>query len=515
VRRFSRVVIGAAGALLIVPLVVAAQALPAGATSKASAATGKLLVITIARGGQSVQTQVTVVLTSQTAPPVWGNSGRAFSVPDGQYAVLAGISDSTSGTLAGAIVTVSGTSTTKVTLDGRRGKPVNVTLDGKQVTGSGNGQICALGGFASTSVFAASNQLYVVPNSSKYLNFAYLAEGPGAILSGQTSSGVPAGLTAHWSTSQLAKLATTVRSGEQPGSVTDYYIQGGDAPGVGITCQTFLYGQIASGMPAPYAATELVSPGYWVVEASSEGGFYYLPAQFAAGHTYQYILYGAVWAPTGYLASVSNKSVVFSFPSLADALGHGDQASLMNAFALSLNGHSIATAKKTDYGSTSWGFSAAIKTAGWYTLTDQATRYHPGISFPSTLLSPEVDLAWRFYASPAQNQAAEGFWTSFTPVGLNRSNQAAPRSTTSINVRPYRGPANPGSPIPSEAVSKVQVWSSGDGVHWTALAVSHSSSGWTVQVHNPASGYVYLRAEVTGSHGDTSIETVHKAYAIS
>lgn len=130
-------------------------------------------------------------------------------------------------------------------------------------------------------------------------------------------------------------------------------------------------------------------------------------------------------------------------------------------------------------------------------------------------MSPEVDLAWRFYASPAQNQAAEGFWTSFTPVGLTRSNQAAPRSTTTINVRPYRGPANPGSPIPSEAVSKVQVWSSGDGVHWTALAVSHSPSGWTVQVHNPASGYVYLRAKVTGSHGDTSIETVHKAYAIS
>lgn len=137
----------------------------------------------------------------------------------------------------------------QVTLDGRQGKPVNVTLDGKQVTGSGNGQICALGGFASTSVFAASNQFYVVPNSSKYLNFAYLAEGPGAILSGQTSSGVPAGRTAHWSTSQLAKLATTVRSGEQPGSATDYYIQGGDAPGVGITCQTFLYGQIASGCP--------------------------------------------------------------------------------------------------------------------------------------------------------------------------------------------------------------------------------------------------------------------------
>src|ERR1700722_16364014 len=30
----------------------------------------------------------------------------------------------------------------------------------------------------------------------------------------------------------------------------------------------------------------------------------------------------------------------------------------------------------------------------------------------------------------------------------------------------------------------------GDRVHWTALAISHTSSDWTVQVHNPASGYV-------------------------
>ena len=52
-------------------------------------------------------------------------------------------------------------------------------------------------------------------------------------------------------------------------------------------------------------------------------------------------------------------------------------------------------------------------------------------------------------------------------------------------------------------------------MHWNALAVSDSSSGWSVQVHNPASGYVYLRAKVAGSCGNTSTETAHKAYAIS
>jgi hypothetical protein len=496
-----------AGALLLVPLVVATQAFPA------SAATGKLWATTIARDGQVVSTQVTAVLTNQTAAPVFGYTGQAISVPDGQYAVLAGISDSTSGTLAGAIVTVSGTGTTKVTLDGRKGQPVKVTLDGKQLSGSGEGQICALGGFAATGVFAASNELYVVPNSSKILNFAYLAEGPGAIVSGQTSSGVPAGLTAHWSTSQLDKVSATVRSGEQPASATDYYMQYDDQGGVGITCQTFLYGKVDSGIPAPYASTELVSPGYWTVETSSDGGGYYLREHFAAGHSYHYTLYGAAWEPTGYLASVRNGSLAYFGPTLADAGGNGDQASLMNKVALSVGGHTVATGKFTDYANNSPGLTAGIKTSGWYTLTDQATRYRPGTSFPATILSPEVDLAWRFYASPSQDQAAEGFWTSFTPAGLNMDNQAAPGSTTTIAVRPYQGPANLGLP-PGEAVSKVQAWWSGDGVHWNALAVAHGT-GWSVQVHNPAKGYVYLRATVTGSHGDTSTETVYKAYAIS
>jgi hypothetical protein len=34
-------------------------------------------------------------------------------------------------------------------------------------------------------------------------------------------------------------------------------------------------------------------------------------------------------------------------------------------------------------------------------------------------------------------------------------------------------------------------------------------------VRNPSSGHVSLRATVTGSHGDTSTETIYRAYAIS
>jgi hypothetical protein len=64
-------------------------------------------------------------------------------------------------------------------------------------------------------------------------------------------------------------------------------------------------------------------------------------------------------------------------------------------------------------------------------------------------------------------------------------------------------------------VKKLQVWWSTDGAHWKVLTVHHSSSGWYVTVPNPSKGFVYLRSEVTGSQGDTSTETVYKAYAIS
>ena len=54
-----------------------------------------------------------------------------------------------------------------------------------------------------------------------------------------------------------------------------------------------------------------------------------------------------------------------------------------------------------------------------------------------------------------------------------------------------------------------------DGSHWTALTVSHSATGYSAVVRNLASGHAYLRATVTGSHGDTSTETSYRAYAIS
>ena len=517
-RGISRVFISAAGALLIAPLVVAAQALPA------SAATGKLLVTTLGHTGIARSSQIVAWNISQ-GTEFSGNSGQAFSVPDGQYALVAGIDDNnTVETIAEAIVTVSGTGTTRATLDGRKGRLVKVTLDGKPVTDYVDARVCAgPSTIAMVDGYQPGGAMYVVPSSSRVFNSSYIAVGQGAVLTGSAVSGVPANLGGAWTTSRLAKLSLTVDSNEQVAYDTQFVLQPDPPSSTGPACETDLYAPVANN-PAPYTASTLVSPGVWTVRTddfatvgsqNDDIGGYFIDRNLAAGHSYAYTYYGAAWAPTGMLPMIWRHSIDVNEVTFADAGGNGDDASTMNSLALSVNGHTVAKGIITDYGTAAADFAPHISTAGWYTLTDTATRYYPHLTFPSTILSPKVTFDWRFYASPTQTQEAAGFWTSFEPRSLSHANSAAPSSQTTVTVRPYRTSDAPNVPVPSDSMTKVQVWWSGDGLHWNPLAVHHNTSGYYVTVPNPAKGDVSLRAEVVGSHGDTSTETVYKAYAIS
>jgi len=112
-----------------------------------------------------------------------------------------------------------------------------------------------------------------------------------------------------------------------------------------------------------------------------------------------------------------------------------------------------------------------------------------------------------------RNQTA-GFWPSFQPEGLSLTNSAVPGSKTTVLMRFARQSFDT-SNIPPDSVTKVQAWFSADGTHWKFAAVHHTSAGWIATVPNPAKGDVSLRVQATGSRGDTSSETVYKAYAIS
>jgi hypothetical protein len=529
VRRFSRVLIGAVGALLIAPLVVAAQAIPA------SAATGKLVVTTLGRAGHAVTSPITVMRASATfsAPPTSGDSGRALSLPVGSYYVLAAIQDSTSETLAAGYVTVSGTAMAKLTLNAKGGHQVKVTLNGKGVTGEVDARICAGAGFARSELAGAPGTVYVVPSTLRALSFAYLAQSQNVTVSGLTASGIPSSPGGAWTTSHLAKVSLTVRAGESAASSIASALQAQSPNGPG-NCQWAIGGTVTQAA-APYSYTELVSPGYWDMrtddwaQVGSSGdqddiGGYDIMRHVLAGHSYSYTYDSAAWGVAGpdtigdHLPIAGNRLIALIAPRITDPGGNGTEFDTRSAIALSLSGHTIA--KSTQTYEQVGEFRAGIKSAGWYTLADDVTRdysYFPGLRAPASLLTPQVTLSWHFYASPTQAaQIAPAFWASFVPAGLNSSNQAKPDTTTTVAVTPVRSSSDPNAPVVADSVKKVQVWSSTDGAHWTALVVRHSGSGWSVSVKNPAkAGYVYLRAEVTGSHGDTSTETVYRAYAVS
>lgn len=516
-RRISRILVSAAGALLVTSLTVAVQALPA------NAATGKLLVTTLGHTGVARASQIIALNVAQNSEFA-GNSGRAFSVPDGQYAVIAGIDDNgTVETLAESIVNVSGRATTKVTLDGRKGRLVKVTLNGKRVTDNVLVSVCAgPDGLANVEGFQPGGAMYVVPSTSHVFTSAYTAVGQGAVLSG-FAVGVPSGLGGTWKTSQLARVTTTVRSGEQDAFYTYYDLAREQPPGSNNLCAADP-NELVSGVAAPYRVTELVTPGFWLVRTDDQAnpgfvGFYYLSNQhFVARHSYAYTLYAAAWAPFGSIADLRPDAIDFGFPMFADPGGNGSEGSEKGTLALSVNGHLLAKRAETDFGNQAQDFYIPTSKSGWYTLTDDEYRYYPGLSF-SGILSPRVTFAWHFYAVPStvgtEFRLTDGFWPSFVPLGLSLTNSAPPGSKTTLRLRFARQSFDTNN-IPRDTVTKVQVWASADGGrHWKSMTVHHTSAGWIAVVPNPAAGDVSLRVLATGSHGDTSSETIYKAYAIS
>jgi hypothetical protein len=54
-----------------------------------------------------------------------------------------------------------------------------------------------------------------------------------------------------------------------------------------------------------------------------------------------------------------------------------------------------------------------------------------------------------------------------------------------------------------------------DGRTWRELPVTRKSGYWTVVIPDPASGYVSLRSTVTDVRGDSTVETIYRAFGVS
>ncbi|MGX9883910.1 hypothetical protein [Streptomyces sp. NPDC002276] len=508
---------------LLAPLVVPA--------ASAQAASGSLTVTTLGRHGAKVATTVTVVaVPSDETYSV--KSGKKLSLPAGKYLVMADISESTADgrgtdTIGAQVVTVSGAKS--VTLDARKGKAVKVSLDAPaDVTEPAviSTRVCAADATMPSAVAVgggnSAGSVYAIPNSSKLLQFGFMAQWSGgdSYIAVKNTTGVPAAPGGSFKRSQLATVRFSVRAGTQMANEHNVALQA--APKVD-NCTTDMYADVDDDN-APYSATAHVTPGSWqprddiyASNGDDVGGGFPAVRTLKAGQSFTQSFGRAVWSPLHYLPTVWQKSVNFLPGALIGDPDVGPSGADPTKETVVLYKGSTTVKKQTltNWASSDSGFTARIHSAGSYRLTVDAHRYRPGITFPSGMLSSRVTLDWRFKADPAKSVVAPVFMTRFLPAGLDSRNRAKASGITSVTVSAGRGSQFPDVKFTKSTVKSLKVWASSDGgTTWKAVSLTRSGSSWKAAVHNPASGAVALRSQVTDSAGGTSTETVYRAYAI-
>jgi hypothetical protein len=170
--------------------------------------------------------------------------------------------------------------------------------------------------------------------------------------------------------------------------------------------------------------------------------------------------------------------------------------------------------KRTLYDNCQTCFQLTLHKAGWYQLSVNSRRQDS-----AQLLSPNVSLTWRFHVSPA---APAGNWVSFPltetvyqPEGLNLQNQAAAGGHTVLRITVNRAgrALNPARRYRLRTV-RVQMSVNG-GASWRTLTLTRRGRYWLATVPDPAGGYVSLRSVVTDVHGDNSVQTIYRAFAVA
>lgn len=252
---------------------VAATPVMAGATT--------LTVTTLGRNGALVTTTASV-LNLSTYRVSTLRSGRRTNVAKGRYAVLANIEQGYSdATLGGRIVSVAGR--TAVTIDARQGRPVRVSLNAavSKLTQRIDVRVCAgMPGWAEKEVVGSPGDLFVIPNSSNVLSYAYesvwsdndsyqMAK-DNYIVSGH-AIGLPIQPGGSFRLSSLATVNVLFASARKsPVTVNNANFQ--PQPSGAETCQSDLAGatSIVNSLATPIRFTTHMSAGRWLISAQGD-----------------------------------------------------------------------------------------------------------------------------------------------------------------------------------------------------------------------------------------------------
>ncbi|MGA3564643.1 hypothetical protein [Melissospora conviva] len=515
-------------------LITSAVLIPIAVTAlpgTASAATNTLTVHVYGRDGAKVKTKVSVVNLS-TNSTYKLTSGEARKLPKGSYVALANIRSADGiNTLGGRTVKVSGRS--KTSIDARKGRRMTVAPSPAAPDGSGlsvGARICARNTTsAAVEAFTNPGKLYLIPNSSTNLRFAYTAnwnestatnERASYVVAGQTK-GVPSGFKRSIKRSSLAAVTMNVRKGPAINPNVDISAR---VPSGGCA------GNMGSGLEndqAPYRHKTYLSAGKWMLEAYSYSAFQWREISLEKGKSYSQTFYRSAWAPDARLPYVLDGKLSYRTDAMFQDPGFPDRpySSGSNYYSANCCSRSVVTLTKggkvlkkqtrTEWGADRTDFRYRLSSSGWYGLTIDAKRYHPELDVPSDLLSNRTTARFRFYANPKKDLAAGVFLPRFVPAGLDLHNSAKPGSTTGVSLTLHRPSAYPDVKTPAIKVKTVTAWASYDnGKTWKKVGVKKSGSKWVVTVKNPASGYVTLRTKVTDTKGNSSDVTVYRAYRI-
>lgn len=498
----------------------------------AVAASPSLKVTTIGRNGSVVPGSSLQIVDVRTRKPMGPlkESGSSVALPAGQYVVVSDIREPVGDdeTLGAAVVTVSGT--TAVTIDARKGRPVQVSLDAPGLgTQDIADAICVDGAPASGSTDfmggGPAGHVYVIPNASSLLRFAYVSRwNTGGSYETYAVSGAGVGVPANPGGVHYAKNLATEHGWSDVGP------NGGTSEDLsfvpqGSPCQARLqlnsFTNIGSGAPYPYTAH--LEAGKWDVRSDEFNqlgscGIFHGVHDLAAGTSYSQTFYRAGWGPARVLPYMVFGEIRLSVNNMfQDPYTAGFEVGSKTRVTLSRDGKQLAT--HTVIGNY-WGgspseFQASASGAGWYTLDAYAIRYQPGVTYPAGMLSPSTRAVFRFHADPRTAQVAPGVLSRFLIGGLGTHGRAKPNSITPVGLFMDRADPHNGVPYKADTAKTVQAWYSTDnGKTWHGLHVTHTGSTWSTNVPNPAEAKVSLSAKVTDAAGNSVQTYSNQAYAV-
>jgi hypothetical protein len=522
------------------PLLIAVTAVVAlvgaGVAGIASAASSGAAVTftTLGRDGSKVASHITLESSPDNSRQYSLGTGKTYTIAKGTYAMMTDIYNEADGTdtMAGRIVKVTGT--TAITFDARLGKAVHAAMTG--VPAGYEQQFRDIRvcndpeGFAYTEAYSSPGRLYVIPDSNKLLQFAFLTtwSDPANPAADQYAAvagvaGLPSKPNWTFHGSATAAVRMTALSGPQAGSNVDMVLQP-----QGHSCTLDMWAEMASG-PAPLSTTVHVNAATWDLrlDESAENGdvignFDSIRKVTAGQSVSQYYFRGA-WGPAQFVPTVRGKriqfdtSYMFKDPGFASSIS--GEASEKSTVTLKLKGTTLTTARRTEWGGGDPNFTYQLPRAGWYALNVDAARYHPDITYPAGMLSPKASVSFNFHADPAADSVAPLWTTRFVPLGLSRQNAAAAGTVTTVDLFFDRNTSYDDQRVsPAATLHAIAAQASYDeGKTWHTVSVKKSGSQWVALVTNPATaGSVSLRVTTTEkATGANATTTVIRAYAVN